>query len=77
MKGKIRFCTGEKGTTVHVQQNKSLHSKHEKLYIIGMQKLPSFQKYIVFHGYYRDMNLPVIRISPIFPHFPVHKYPFR
>ena len=50
----IWFWSCEKGTT------------QGKLYIIGKKKIPSFEKYIVFHVYYGDIYLVVIMISLIF-----------
>ncbi len=44
-----------------------IHSTHGKLYIFGKVRPSSFQKYIVFHGYYEDIYLAVIKVSPIFP----------
>ena len=35
-------------------------------YIFGKKKISPFQKCIVFHGYYGDIYLAVIMISPIF-----------
>ncbi len=35
-----------------------------------------FQKYIVFHSYYRDIHLAVVKITPIFPKFPSTLVPF-
>ncbi len=46
-----------------------LYSKCGKLYIFGKRKTSAFQKYIVFHGYFKDIHLAVFSISTIFPKF--------
>ncbi len=41
-------------------------------YIFGKKENSFFQKYLVFHGYFRDIYLAVIVISHIFPTFFSH-----
>ncbi len=50
---------GKKGKC-SLQPHECVHSTHGKLYIFG--KVRS----VVFHSYYEDINLAVIKVSPIF-----------
>ncbi len=53
-----------------------LHSKCGKLYIFGKRKTSCVRKYIVFHGYCKNIHLPVFSISSIFPIFASTVVPF-
>ncbi len=52
------------------------HITHGKLYIFGKVRSSSFQKYIDFHSYYKDIHLAVVKTFPIFRKFPSTLVPF-
>ncbi len=60
----------------NVTMNPSDSERHEKLYIFGKMRSSPFQKYIVFHSYYKDIHLAVVNITPIFPKFSSTLVPF-
>ncbi len=76
--GKGYLCTGgnRKNRGNHDYSKINVHSTQGKLYIFGKERLFSFQKYVVFLGYYGDIFLAVNMISPIFPIFPGTLAPF-
>ncbi len=54
------------GNHVHCRENISI-VRMEKYIFFGKRETSSFQNYIVFHGYYGDIFLIEIMISPFFP----------
>ncbi len=55
-----------------VTQDKCVKRTTGKLYIFGKKRSYSFEKYIVFYGYYGDIYLALIIISPILTTFPTY-----
>ena len=50
-----------------LEPDECLKSRHRKLHIFGKRKVCPFQICIVFHGYYVDTHLAVVRKIPNFP----------